>query len=59
MNENKITITLDEYKTLLLMSAKAVIIKRMVENQKYVSMDDLKAVLEIEETEGERGNEAV
>jgi hypothetical protein len=53
MNENKITITLDEYKTLLLMSAKAVIIKRMVENQKYVSMDDLKAVLEIEETEGE------
>ena len=58
MNENKITITLDEYKTLLLMSAKAVIIKRMVENQKYVSMDDLKAVLEIEETEG-RNDETV
>lgn len=50
--ENKITITLEEYKTLLLMSAKAAIIKRMVENNKYVTTEDIKAVFGIEETEG-------
>lgn len=52
MNENKITITLDEYKTLLLMSAKADLIKRMIENQQYVSTSDIKVILDIEETEG-------
>lgn len=52
MNENKITITLDEYKTLLLMSAKAALIKRMIETQQYVCTSDIKCVLDIEETEG-------
>ncbi len=50
--ENKITITLDEYKALLLMSAKAAIIKKMVERDKYVNTGDVKAILDIEETEG-------
>lgn len=52
MNENKITITLDEYRTLLLMSAKAALIKRMIETQQYVSTGDIKLVLGVEETEG-------
>lgn len=52
MNENKIIISVEEYKTLLLMSAKAAIIKRMVESDKYVSAGDIKAILDIEETEG-------
>ena len=52
MNENKITITLEEYKSLLLLSSKAVIIKRMVETNEYVSTADIKAILDIEETEG-------
>lgn len=57
--DNKITITLEEYKTLLLLSAKAAIIKRMVENNKYVGTGDLKTILDIEETEKENGNETV
>lgn len=50
--ENNVTITLEEYKTLLLMSAKAAIIKRMVERDKYVNAEDIKAILDIKETEG-------
>lgn len=57
MNENKITISLDEYKALLLMSAKAALIKRMVEGNKYVSTSDIKTILEIEETEGSTDGE--
>ena len=51
--ENTVTITLEEYKSLLLLSAKAAIIKNMVESNKYVSTTDIKAILDIEETEGE------
>lgn len=57
--DNKITITLEEYKALLLMAAKAAIIKRMLENNKYVGTGDLKTILDIEETEKENGNETV
>lgn len=49
--ENTITITLREYKALLLLSAKTAIIKDMVVKNKYVSTDDLKMILDIEETE--------
>ena len=51
--ENNVTITLEEYKSLLLLAAKAAIIKNMVESNKYVSTADIKAILDIEETEGE------
>lgn len=53
--ENTITITLKEYKALLLMSAKTAIIKEMVARNKYVSTEDLKMILDIEEgdTSGE------
>ena len=51
--ENNVTITLEEYKSLLLLSAKAAIIKNMVESNKYVSTADIKVILDIEETEGE------
>ena len=50
--DKKITITLEEYKALLLMSAKTAIIKRMVESNKYVSTEEIKVILDIEETEG-------
>ena len=50
--DKKITITLEEYKSLLLMSAKTAIIKRMVESNKYVSTEEIKVILDIEETEG-------
>jgi hypothetical protein len=56
--ENNVTITLEEYKSLLLLAAKAAIIKNMVESNKYVSTTDLKDILDIEETEGE-SNETV
>lgn len=49
--ENKITITLEEYKSLLLMSAKTAIIKKMVESNKYVSTAEIKTILDIEEGE--------
>lgn len=50
--DNKITITQEEYKELLLMATAAKIIKRMVVSNKYVSTTDIKAILGIEETEG-------
>lgn len=50
--ENTITISLKEYKNLLLMSAKTAIIKDMVAKGKYVSTEDIKMILDIEETEG-------
>lgn len=50
--ESKVTITLEEYKALLLMSAKTAMIKDLVAKNKYVSMEDLKLILDIEETEG-------
>lgn len=57
--ENKITITLDEYKALLLLSAKTAMIKKIVETNKYISTAEIKAILDIEETEKENGNETV
>ena len=50
--DKKITITLEEYKSLLLLSAKTAIIKRMVESNRYVSTEEIKTILDIEETEG-------
>lgn len=50
--ESTITITLKEYKALLLMSAKTAMIKEMVEKGKYVSTEDLKMILDIEEGVG-------
>jgi hypothetical protein len=57
--ENTITITLKEYKNLMLMSAKTAIIKEMVAKGKYVSTADLKMIMDIEETEKENGYETV
>lgn len=51
MENNTITITLKEYKSLLLMSAKTAIIKEMFAKSKYVSTDDIKLILDIEEKE--------
>ena len=50
--ENNITITLDEYKALLLMSSKTAIIKKLVETNKYISTAEIKTILDIEETDG-------
>ena len=50
--ENRITIALEEYKSLLLMAAKTAVIKKMVESNKYVSTAEIKIILDIEETEG-------
>lgn len=49
--ENRITITLEEYKSLLLMAAKTEVIKKMVESNKYVSTAEIKIILDIEESE--------
>jgi hypothetical protein len=51
--ESTVNITVKEYKALLLMSAKAAMIKDLVRKNKYVSTDDIKTILDIEETEGE------
>lgn len=51
--ENNVTITLQEYKTLLLMAAQSAIIKDYVRKGRYISVEDLKIILDIEETEGE------
>ena len=51
--ENKVTITLEEYKSLVLMAAKAELIKSYVTKLKYISHEDLKIMLDIEETGGE------
>lgn len=50
--ENRITITLEEYKELKLMETTVSIIRKMVESNKYVSTGELKTILDIEETEG-------
>lgn len=55
--ENTITISVKEYKSLLLMAAKTAIIKEMVANGKYVSTDDIKLVIGVEEKEND--NETV
>lgn len=56
--ESKVTISLEEYKELLLMATAAKIIKRMVVSNKYVSTTDIKAILGIEETEGSVNGQA-
>ena len=56
--ENKITITLDEYKALLLMSEKTAMIKKIVETNKYISTAEIKVILDIEETEGSTDGKA-
>lgn len=57
--ENKITITLEEYQELKMMETKVSVIKKVVENNKYVSTGEIKNILGIKETEKENKNETV
>ena len=58
MNENTITITLDEYRDLIAKTERIATVVRMFANTKYVTMDDIKVVLDINEVK-ENENETV
>ena len=58
MNENTITITLDEYRDLIAKAERIATVVRMLANTKYVTMDDIKVVLDINEVK-ENENETV
>ena len=47
--ENHITITLEEYKALMLALAKTAIIEKMLKINKYVSPAELRTILGLEE----------
>ena len=49
----EITIDRVEYEFLVRESERLAVIIRMLEKSKYVSTDDIKAVLDIQQTEGE------
>lgn len=56
MNENTITITLDEYKDLIAATERIATLKRFMSVNKYMNADDLAAILDInnaKETENE------
>jgi phage pi2 protein 07 len=57
--ENKITITLEEYQELKMMETKVSVIKSVLRSNKYVSVGELKTILDIKETEKENKNETV
>lgn len=58
MEHNKITITLEEYKELIIAAEKVATAERLCKQSGYVSTGELKAVLGIPETEskGENSN---
>lgn len=47
MNENTITITLEEYRNLIAMAERIAVVSRMLGSTNYVNVDDIKAVLDI------------
>lgn len=53
-----VILSTDEYKRLVKQDEKIEVIKRLFEKSKFVSTDDIKIILEIEESEGAE-NEAV
>ena len=57
MNENTITITLDEYKELLKKAERIDTLERMYEGGCYVSDDDVKTVLGIKKAKEEAEND--
>lgn len=54
MNENTITITMDEYKDLVSKAERIAAVERMFASGSYVSTDDIKPVLGINENQGEK-----
>lgn len=58
MNENTITITLDEYKELIAKAERIETVGRMLGTLNYVNVDDIRAVLGINEVK-ENENETV
>lgn len=58
MNENTITITLDEYRSLIAKTERIEAVGRMFDSTAYVNTDDIKAILGINETK-EKENETV
>jgi hypothetical protein len=54
MNENNITISVYEYRALLIAAEKVAICERICKQDGYVSTGDLKAVLGIEDKKGEQ-----
>lgn len=50
MNENTITITLDEYRELLAKAERIATVERMIDSTNYVNVDEIKAILGIEQT---------
>jgi hypothetical protein len=53
MNENTITIALDEYKELIAKAERIETVGRMLGTLNYVNVDDIRAVLGIEPTASE------
>lgn len=49
MNENTITITLEEYKELLKKAERIAAVERMFNQTSYVNTEDIKIVLDIKE----------
>ena len=56
MNENTITITLDEYRELIAKAERIEAVGRMIDSTNYVNVDDIKAILGISECKGEKEN---
>lgn len=57
--ESKVTITLEEYTALIRQAEKIGAVERLIRKTNYVSCGDIKAILDIEETEKENDNETV
>lgn len=48
MNENTITITLDEYRELVAKAERVEAVGRIITRTQFVNVDDIKAILDIE-----------
>lgn len=56
--ENKITISIDEYRELLKEAERASVIRKLVTKDGYASTGDIMAILCIEKTEGKTDGKA-
>jgi UDP-3-O-acyl-N-acetylglucosamine deacetylase len=56
MNENTITITLEEYKELLRKAERIATVEKMLANLAYVNVDDIKVALDIQKAKGDKEN---
>lgn len=52
MDDNKIVLSIWEYTSLIKLEAKIEALERLIRQTNYVSVDDIKAILDIVETEG-------